>query len=129
MDHRTRVVNSVITKGHFSNLNVVDATEHLLSEKVLTGFKEVKVAIPGKATLRYSDYRKAMILFYLKLKETNADQTIANVFKIAVHLSHTCMLYTSDYHLTPKPFWLCTTYHLSMACCAFNYSLQPKLTY
>ena len=85
-------------KGHFSNL--IDATEHLLSGKVLTGFKEVKAAILGKATLRCSDYRKAMILFYLKLKETNADQTIADVFKTAVHLSH--ILYTSDYHRTPK---------------------------
>ena len=41
-----------------------------------------------------------MILFYLKLNEIKADQTIVDIFQSAVHMSH--LLHTSDYHRTPK---------------------------
>ena len=85
-------------KSHFSN--IIEETEHLLSRNELTEFQVIKAAVLGKATLRCSDYRKAMILFYLKLNEIKADQTIVDIFQSAVHMSH--LLYTSDYHRTPK---------------------------
>ena len=80
--------------------HVIEETEHLLSRNELTEFQVIKAALLGKATLWCSDYRKAMILFYLKLNEIKADQTIVDIFQSAVHMSH--LLYTSDYHRTPK---------------------------
>ena len=84
-------------KNHFAN--IIEATEHLLSRNELTEFQVIKAPVLDKATLQCSDYRKAMILFYLKLNEIKADQTIVDIFQSAVHMSH--LLYTSDYHRTP----------------------------
>ncbi|KAL5510055.1 hypothetical protein EMCRGX_G005525 [Ephydatia muelleri] len=85
-------------KGHFAN--IIDETEHLLSGNALNAFKQIKAAYLDKTTLRCSDYRRAMILMYLKLQEFNIDQAITEIFQTGVHISH--LLYTHEYNRKPS---------------------------
>ena len=85
-------------KGHFAN--IIDETEHLLSGNALNAFKQIKAASLDKTTLRCSDYRRAMILMYLKLQEFNIDQAITEIFQTGVHISH--LLYTHEYNRKPS---------------------------
>ena len=85
-------------KGHFAN--IIDETEHLLSGNALNAFKQIKAASLDKTTLRCSDYRRAMILIYLKLQEFNIDQAITEIFQTGVHISH--LLYTHEYNREPS---------------------------
>ena len=85
-------------KGHFAN--IIDETQHLLSGNALNAFKQIKAASLDKTTLRCSDYRRAMILIYLKLQEFKIDQAITEIFQTGVHISH--LLYTHEYNRKPS---------------------------
>ena len=56
----------------------------------------------NKGTLRCSDYRKAMIILYLKLREPQlkTDEAVVLLLETAVSISH--LLYTEDANRTPK---------------------------
>ncbi len=71
-------------KGHFTNL--IAETLHVATGTVLTDIKKIKQTILNKETLRGSDYRKAIILMYLKLKEVGADQQLLLIYRTAVEI-------------------------------------------
>ena len=85
-------------KSHFSN--IIDESENLLTGNALDAFKQIKAAVLNKITLRCSDYRRAMVLMYLKLKDFKAEQMVTEVFRTGLEISH--LLYTHEYNRTHK---------------------------
>ena len=85
-------------KGHFSN--IIDESEHLLTGSALDVFKQVKAAVLNKTTLRCSDYRRAMVLMYLRLKEYNCEKILTEIFRTGLEISQ--LLYTHDYNRTQQ---------------------------
>lgn len=72
---------SHVIKGRLSN--VFEETSKLLGGEALTKLANSCSTVLGKDTLRCSDYRKATILISLGLKESDADQTMVEVFRTA----------------------------------------------
>ena len=68
-------------KGYLSNL--IEETYLMVSGVVFAELKKVRDATLEKATLRCSDYRKALLLIYLKIKELNTEET-ATLTEISV---------------------------------------------
>eukprot|EP00731_Ephydatia_muelleri_P005769 Em0003g17a len=85
-------------KGHFAN--ILEESEKLLSENALAELKKVKIAILSKSTLRCSDYRKAIILLYIKFRDNKFDKEYEELFRTAAELSH--LLYSQDEKRVPK---------------------------
>lgn len=77
-------------KGHI--LNIIDEMEQIGDNDVKRVINQVRTSILHKDTLRASDYRKALLLAYIKLKECNADNTLLNLNSTAVRISKHCML-------------------------------------
>eukprot|EP00731_Ephydatia_muelleri_P009736 Em0005g322a len=85
-------------KGHFSN--VIEESICIAPEGVKTELHKIQAAVLSKDTLRGCDYRKAMILMYLKTKEIQPDSMLCKVFQTAVQISK--ILYASEAKRTPK---------------------------
>ena len=85
-------------KGHFSNL--IEESIHIATGSAQVEIKKIRSTILNKDTLRGSDYRKAVILIYIKLREINADQMLTDVYRTAVEIGH--MLYAHDSKRTPR---------------------------
>ena len=85
-------------KGHFAN--ILEESEKLLSENALAELQKVKIAILSKSTLRCSDYRKAIILLYIKFRDNKFDKEYEELFRTAAELSH--LLYSQDEKRVPK---------------------------
>ena len=84
-------------KGHFSNL--IEESIHIATGSAQVEIKKIRSTILNKDTLRGSDYRKAVILIYIKLRD-NADQMLTDVYRTAVEIGH--MLYAHDSKRTPR---------------------------
>ena len=72
-------------KGHLCN--VIAETWKLLSGEALVRFQHICSTVLGKDTLQCSDYRRAAILISLALKESEADDTIVEVFRTVVEIN------------------------------------------
>ena len=85
-------------KGHFSNVieeSISNAPEGLKNE-----LEKIKAAVLNKDTLRGCDYRKAMILMYLKIRELQPESALCKIYQTAVQLSK--ILYASESKRSPK---------------------------
>ncbi len=85
-------------KGHFTNL--IEETLNVITGTVLNGIKKIKQTVLNKETLRGSDYRKAIILLYLKLKELGVDQQLVLIYSTAVQIYE--ILYARHERRTPR---------------------------
>ena len=85
-------------KGHVSN--ILEESEHLLTGNALAELKKVKTTILCKSTLRYSDYRKAIVLLYIKFRDNTFENEYVELYRTAAELSH--LLYSRDDNRMPK---------------------------
>ena len=86
-------------KGHIRNL-IDEATKKATGE-TLDILKRVQDTALNKTTLRYSDYRKALILIYNSLQKcTCPNSQIIDLFRTATEISE--IMYAPDSKRTPK---------------------------
>ena len=85
-------------KGHIAN--IFAETERFDNEDVQSIMTQIRNSALNKETLRGSDYCKALLLGYIKLKESNADKTLLRLYSTAVRISQA--LYAHDEKRTPK---------------------------
>lgn len=62
--------------------------------------KKIQTTILSKETLRASDYRKAVILIYIKIKDLICDKRLVQLFCTAVEICHIC--YSRESERTPR---------------------------
>lgn len=85
-------------KGHLGN--IIDETMETVRGKALEKLTNIKVAHLTKDTLRCSDYRKAVILIHIALKQTQPASTLTEVFRTAVEICE--ILYSKPEKRTRK---------------------------
>lgn len=85
-------------KGHLAN--IIDETLHIAMGAVREELQKIKAAVLTKETLRCSDYRKAIILMYVKLRELQPDDLLTDLHRTAVEITNLC--YAHDNRRTPK---------------------------
>ena len=85
-------------KGHFSN--IIEEALKTTSGVVLSALKGIQSTVLNKATLRASDYRKAVILMYQSLRQCSTGKNdITELFRTAAEISE--ILYARPCKRTP----------------------------
>ena len=79
-------------KGHLSN--IMEETLKAVTGETLKRLKLVSSTVLGKETLRCSDYRKAVLLFYITLFETEPNSHYTTLFQTAAEICE--HLYADD---------------------------------
>lgn len=86
-------------KGHIHN--IIEEATKITSGENQQILKQVKTTILNKCTLRCSDYRKAAILIYQSLKQSNhTEAPITELFRTAVEIAE--IMYAPDSKRTPE---------------------------
>lgn len=87
-------------KGHLSN--IIEEAMVIGNDELKGVLKLAKETVLSKQTLRGSDYRKALILICIKLKETTTKKCFIDLFMIAMRISEA--LYATDEKSSPKNY-------------------------
>ena len=86
-------------KGHLSA--ITHAAASIAKNETRGIINDIQVSILNKTTLRCSDYRKATVLLYDKLRKCAvSDPVITELFRTAMEISH--LMYTHDTKRTPR---------------------------
>ena len=86
-------------KGHLSV--IIPAAASIAKNETRAMINDIQVSILSKTTLRCSDYRKATVLVYEKLRRCAvSDPVITDLFQTAMEISH--LMYTHDTRRTPR---------------------------
>jgi len=98
-------------KGH--KHNTIEEATKITSGETQQILKQVKSTILNKCALWCSDFRKAAILTYQSVKQSNHPETpITELFRLQLKLQKSCMHQTPSAH--PKLSWY-TILHINMA--------------
>lgn len=85
-------------KGHLGS--IIDETLQIATGQVLIEIKKIKAAILNKESIRCSDIHKAIILMFLKLRESQPETMLTDVYCTAVEITNLC--YTHYDSRTPR---------------------------
>ena len=85
-------------KGHFSNL--IEESVHVAEGNALIEIRKIRSAVLSKDTLRASDYRKAIILIYTRIKDIQCNEQLVQLFCTAMEICQIC--YAREHERTPR---------------------------
>lgn len=103
-------------KGHFSN--VIEESILIAPERLKKELEKIKAAVLKKDTIRGCDYRKAIILMYLKIRELQS-QYYVKYFKLQCSFLRYYMQASQNVH--QKLCSICTIQHFIMHICVLSY--------